>query len=297
MKIINLLLLLLTSISLAQTNSNLMTDTKGRQVLWGSFDFADLTQPQFIDWYQKGYDNYTPDAKTVKNLKETISDYQIKVFMGTWCGDSKREIPRLIKLFGALNMPKENVQMIAVRGDGEFYKQGPNGETLGRNIHRVPTIIISKNGQEVNRIVEDPVVSLEADLLTIIEGNYQPQYPIANALGNQLSNDKDRGLSNKKLKKLASKFSDKTSSFYELNTLAYVLSTQNKEQQAVSVLKLNSLLFAYEAQVHYRLGKKLEELEMYEEAIVAYSKAISLKPEIADYTQALERIKTAKEGK
>lgn len=297
MKKITLLLLLLTSLSLAQNNNNLMTDTKGRQILWGSFDFADLTQPQFIDWYQKGYDNYTPDAKTVKNLKETISDYQIKVFMGTWCGDSKREIPRLIKLFGALNMPKENVQMIAVRGDGEFYKQGPNGETLGRNIHRVPTIIISKNGQEVNRIVEDPVVSLEADLLTIIEGNYQPQYPIANALGNQLSNDKDRGLSNKKLKKLASKFSDKTSFFYELNTLAYVLSTQNKEQQAVSVLKLNSLLFADEAQVHYRLGKKLEELEMYEEAIVAYSKAISLKPEIADYTQALERIKTAKEGK
>ena len=76
-----------------------------------------------------------------------------------------------------------------------------------------------------------------------------------------------------------------------------MLSTQNKEQQAVSVLKLNSLLFEDEAQVHYRLGKKLEELEMYEEALVAYSKAISLKPEIADYTQALERIKTTKEGK
>lgn len=297
MKKITLLLLLLTSISLAQNNSNLITDTKGREVLWGSFEMADLNRPQFVDWFQKGYDLYQPEASVVKKLIETITAYQIEVYMGTWCGDSKREIPRLIKLFGALNMPKENVKMIAVRGDGEFYKQGPNEETLGRNIHRVPTIIISKNGEEVNRIVEDPVMSLEADLLAIIEGNYRPQYPIANALGSQLSNDKDRGLSDKKLKKLASKFSGKTSSFYELNTLAYVLSTQNKEQQALSVLKLNSLLFANEAQVHYRLGKKLEELEMYEEALVAYSKAISLKPEIADYTQALERIKTAKEGK
>ena len=297
MKNTTLLLLLLTSISLAQTNSNLITDTKGREVLWGSFEKADLTKPQFVNWFQKGYDNYQPDATVVSKLSESIAAYQLEVYMGTWCGDSKREIPRLIKLFEALEMPRENVQMIAVRGDGVFYKQGPNQETLGKNIHRVPTIIIFKNGQEINRIVEDPIVSLEADLLAIIEGNYQPQYPIANALGSQLSNDKDRGLSDKRLKKLASKFIDKTSSFYELNTLAYVLSTQNKEQQAVSVLKLNSLLFEDEAQVHYRLGKKLEELEMYEEALVAYSKAISLKPEIADYIQALERIKTTKEGK
>ncbi|WP_435579572.1 tetratricopeptide repeat protein [Gilvibacter sp.] len=297
MKRLTLLLLLVASMGFAQTTDNLITDGKGREVLWGPFEFVDLTRPQFVDWYQKGYENYTPDTKTVKNLKETIGDYQIEVFMGTWCGDSKREVPRLIKLFGDLDMPKANVNFIAVRGDGAFYKQGPNGETLGRNIHRVPTIIISKNGQEVDRIVEDPIVSLEADLLAITQGNYQPQYPIANAVGSQFSNDKDRGLSDRKLKKLAVKFSDRTSSFYELNTLAYVLSTQNKEQQAVSVLKLNSLLFEDEAQVHYRLGKKLEALGAYNEAVDAYNKAISLKPEISDYSEALERVKSFKEGK
>ena len=41
----------------------------------------------------------------------------------------------------------------------------------GLNITNVPTFIFYKNGKEVNRIVESPRVSLEQDMIDIINGN------------------------------------------------------------------------------------------------------------------------------
>ena len=290
MKKILLLLLLCSSLSFAQTSSNFITDNKDRKVLWGEFEMADLTRPAFNDWFQSGYEAYQPDQQAVNQLKSEIGNYQIEVYMGTWCGDSKREVPRLINLFGEIEAPKENVRMVAIRGDNPYYKQGPKGETMGKNIHRVPTISISKNGQEIGRIVEEPMESLEADLLNIIQGDYKAQYPLANAVGALLDKDLNWVANQNELQDLQKQWQSKSDSFYELNTLAFVLSTQKREQQALSVLKLNGMLFPKEAQVHYRLGKKLEELEQFKEAALSYAKALELKPEIEDYALALKRV-------
>jgi hypothetical protein len=39
---------------------------------------------------------------------------------------------------------------------------------LGKNILRVPTLIIEEKNKEMGRIVEYPVVSLERDMLSIV---------------------------------------------------------------------------------------------------------------------------------
>lgn len=297
MKKFLLLIVLLSGLAIAQTPSNYITDTKGREVLWGQFEMSDLTQPAFNDWFQNAYDTYQSDTDIVEKLKPQISEYQIQLFMGTWCGDSKRYVPRFIKLIADLEIPKENVKMIALRGDGEFYKQGPKKETEGLNIHKVPTIIISKNGKEVNRIVEEPVVSLEADLYAILSGDYQPNYRFANTLGSLLDQNPKEGIGESKLKELATKWNNKVENFIELNNLAHILQRQDRSEEALEVLKLNCLLFDQEAQCHYRLGVQLEEFNLYEAASKSFERASQLKPVVKDYSDALMRAKRAGKGK
>ena len=52
----------------------------------------------------------------------------------------------------------------------EDYKQSPNPEAKGLNIHRVPTFIFYKDAKEIGRFVERVRESLEKDMLKIVSG-------------------------------------------------------------------------------------------------------------------------------
>ena len=67
----------------------------------------------------------------------------------------------------AANFPQDQLEVIAVDNDRDSYKQSPTAEEKGLNIHRVPTFIFYKDGNEVNRIVESPVETFERDILAI----------------------------------------------------------------------------------------------------------------------------------
>jgi thiol-disulfide isomerase/thioredoxin len=92
-----------------------------------------------------------------------LEGVEIKVVMGTWCHDSKREVPRFYKI---LSHKTDNIEMIAL----DRKKQSPNGETDAMAITNTPTFIFYKNGKEMNRIVETPVDSLERDMIKILSG-------------------------------------------------------------------------------------------------------------------------------
>jgi len=71
-----------------------------------------------------------------------------------------------MKILEALNYPEAKLQMIAVNRKYE----APGGEESKYNIQRVPTIIVSRYGKEVGRIVEHPATGyLERDLLDILK--------------------------------------------------------------------------------------------------------------------------------
>ena len=62
-----------------------------------------------------------------------------------------------------------NVNIVAVDRD----KISPNGEQEGKDIRYVPTLIVSKNAQEIGRIVESPSsesATIESDLFEISLG-------------------------------------------------------------------------------------------------------------------------------
>lgn len=122
--------------------------------------------PEFKEMYDPIYAAYIPDAATMIELEKLIKKEKIKIVFGTWCGDSKVNVPNFFKVLDALHFKEKNVDIIAVDGT----KKAENGIIDGLNIQRVPTFIIyDKKGIELGRIVEGPKTTLEGDLLAILK--------------------------------------------------------------------------------------------------------------------------------
>ncbi|UJH66468.1 thioredoxin family protein [Allomuricauda sp. SCSIO 65647] len=149
----------------------------GKQFLVGKITLQRLNTEPYKAWYNTAHESYAVDQAMVQLFKNKLSDYKILLFLGTWCGDSKREVPRFIKILEAADYSLENLSIVALDRRKEFYKKSPTGEEKGLNIIKVPTFIFYKDGIEINRIVESPIESLEEDITAIV-GNktYTPNY-------------------------------------------------------------------------------------------------------------------------
>ncbi|PQJ76196.1 thiol reductase thioredoxin [Polaribacter gangjinensis] len=126
------------------------------------FDFQDTA---YKEWFDSRYEEYTTDKQVISEISKHIHQLTIKVFMGTWCGDSRREIPRFYKILDETKFDVNYLQLIAV----DRSKKYDNYEK-GLTIFRVPTIIFYKNGKEIGRFVEYPRETIEKDFLKIVSG-------------------------------------------------------------------------------------------------------------------------------
>ncbi len=146
-------------------NREVTTEQDGKMLL-GTQSKDQLTKAPYSDWYNSEYESYALDEKSMAELKkEKLNSYALTIFLGTWCGDSHREVPRLMKILEELDYPENKLTLIAVNRK----KESPSGEEGKFNIQRVPTIIVSKYGKELGRIIEFPKSGwLERDLLEII---------------------------------------------------------------------------------------------------------------------------------
>ena len=199
-KLLTVISLLLWLQSSAQPfNAEINSETKNATLL-GKINKEALSSTPYSEWFTKNYDEYTPDSNVIDALKTELADYTITAFMGTWCGDSKRQVPRFYKALDAVKFPLERLTMVAVSRERDTYKQSPGGEEEGLNIHRVPTFIIFKDGKEVNRIVESPVITIEEDLLQILQNNYTPNYHGVTLVNELLASSNGRALQKKNKK-------------------------------------------------------------------------------------------------
>lgn len=253
----SLLTLFFISNLIAQTlNQEVQPDGK-KPFLLGKIDKNGLTSENYNGWFSKNYTNYEVNKTVVQQFANQLKDYKILAFMGTWCGDSKRQVPKLYKVLEAANFPMDQLDIVAVSYQSDLYKQSPNHEEKGLNIHRVPTFIFYKNGKEINRIVEEPIVSFELDILNILAKNtYQSNYYFVDVVHKILDTEGIIGLS-KKAPKIVVKYKDNVRSMYELNTYSKVLISTNRNDEALEVLKLNTQLFPDNPRVFERLIKVL----------------------------------------
>jgi thiol-disulfide isomerase/thioredoxin len=134
---------------------------------------VDFNQQPYTNWFQPNYDGYTVDNNTAEKLKKALKGVTIKAFIGTWCGDSRRETPQFYKLLSLAKFDLKNLEMITVnRG-----KRTPDHLEKGFEVRRVPTFIFYKKGEEIGRYVEFARESLDKDILKIITGKeYKHSY-------------------------------------------------------------------------------------------------------------------------
>lgn len=123
------------------------------------------TELENYSWFKKNYDNYTPKKSVIKEL-ESYKDSTIKVFFGTWCDDSQNVVPALLKVLDNMGYDKSKITLIAL----DKNKKSPEGFEKNLNIFKVPTIVVIKDEENSNRIVETPVETIEEDLLKIVSG-------------------------------------------------------------------------------------------------------------------------------
>ena len=119
----------------------------------------------FGEYYFAEFDVYQPNPQIIKSLVlNHASDFQYSIVLGTWCGDSKREVPRMLKVLTEAGIDSDDIKLYAV----DFSKEAVNTPVGTLNIQKVPTLIVYKDQIEIGRIIETPVESIEGDVLGII---------------------------------------------------------------------------------------------------------------------------------
>jgi tetratricopeptide (TPR) repeat protein len=260
-------------------------------LLLGKINKQALSDNDYAKWFQKNYNEYAPDNIVIEQFKDELRSYTITTFLGTWCGDSKREVPRLYKVLEAADFPLERLTTVALDRATHSYKRSPGGEEEGLNIHRVPTIIFFRNGKEVNRITESPVRSLELDIAEIVKGTYIPNYHGVTLVDEVLQNtEKEKFF--KKIKKLRPKLEEKLTNLYELNTYSTVLFNSGETDKALMVAQLNTELFPNESYTYSSFASKLSKSGKLKEALNYYEKALKLDPDNSKVKSEIEALKS-----
>ena len=166
-------------------------DTCSEKIIIGETNLEALQQiPEFWTEYRKNYDSYSIDEKKIEEITKILNNYKsrdvyIIAVVGTWCGDTKEQLPVFQKIFDRLKHRKIRIAYIGV----DRNKLAGEIDISHLNIEFVPTFIFydnivgdtitSRNGvlelsfiyehfHEFDRIVETPEGRMEEHLLEIL---------------------------------------------------------------------------------------------------------------------------------
>lgn len=115
-------------------------------------------------WEALRAQDYAPEAAAVEKLRAASANLEVLAFVGTWCPDSKREVPRLLKLMDQAGIPESKLTMLGL----DRTKKDAEGITEKWGLKYVPTFIVLKDGKELGRVVEKSQGTLEADFVQIL---------------------------------------------------------------------------------------------------------------------------------
>ena len=126
------------------------------------YPFGDISQTELLERHEvfkRNYDAYEVTA----GIDGLPSNLEVKILFGTWCHDSEREVPRMLKLLKASGVKQENISLIAL----DIRKEEPEGRAQALGVKYTPTFIFFSSGRELGRIIEQPTASLADDLAAI----------------------------------------------------------------------------------------------------------------------------------
>lgn len=267
-----------TSVTNTPVINTEIKNASGQTILAGHASISAMQMPNYKAWYDASYNSYTVDTAAAKQLQPLLQNKSMEVFLGSWCGDSKREVPRMIRILQQTGMDTAKLSLVFVDNSTSSYKQSPQHEESGKNIHHVPTFIIYDNKKEMGRIIESPVSSLEKDLLAILQQQpYQPNYRAIDHWIKQVA-DRNRNMTDTELQNLVAILKPLCRHYGEFNGYGYVLLAAKHTTEAINVFRLNTMIYPDNAGVFDSLAEAWETIGNKKEAIAAYEKVLQLKP-------------------
>jgi hypothetical protein len=128
---------------------------------------GDITRDELFsefEIFQINFKAYIPNDAALELLKNVEDRIHVDAFLGTWCGDSKRNLSDFLKVVDQSGNPNFTITMHSM----DRSKKDKEGLAIKNTITKVPTIIFYRDGKEIGRIVEAPVKSIEEDMLSFL---------------------------------------------------------------------------------------------------------------------------------
>ncbi len=255
-----------------------ITNANGQTILAGKATPYAMQLPNHKAWFDQSYNTYTIDSGSTQQLKPLVRSRTMEIFLGSWCGDSRREVPRMLKILQYAGVDTNRVAIVFVDNASATYKQSPQHEERGKYIHRVPTFIVYDGQKEMGRIVESPVVSLEKDLLAILQrSEYEPNYKAVNWWIKQ-AGTREKEMDEAALQAFVLQLKPLVRNTAEFNSFANVLLAAGNHTEAINVLRLNTLLYPDNPAAFNGLAEALVNSNRKTEAVRVFEKLLVLKP-------------------
>lgn len=143
---------------------NRVTESSSGEILYGKINRDGLKIAPFNTWYEKQYHAYHAGPTYIEELKEYSGNIsEVVIIMAAWCPDTRRELPRILRILDDMGMPESKIKMYAV--DREKKNDVKGFESY--KFTRVPTVIFYDGEKEIGRIIEQPEMTLEEDMVAM----------------------------------------------------------------------------------------------------------------------------------
>ncbi len=126
------------------------------------------SKPEFLaacEWKKKINMNYTPEKEWMDSIaslrfKDSVD---LRVFLGTYCPDSKRWVPKFFSFSDQL--PLRDLEIVSV----DTTKKDEKGFAQRTGLRKIPTFVFYQNGNEIGRLVEKPRGKMERRFFDILK--------------------------------------------------------------------------------------------------------------------------------
>ena len=156
----------------AQSFTWIYDEAKEYDIPVGKGGYDELQKGLFYSEMKEYYDNYVPNETVIQQINQKLKNivtqntFEIDIYFGAWCGDSKEHLPAFMKIVDALStIGEEHIVLISCDRD----KNAGCLDISDAKIELVPTFIFLINEKEIGRIIETPTQSLEEDFLHLLQ--------------------------------------------------------------------------------------------------------------------------------
>lgn len=119
--------------------------------------------------YSERKESYSPDPVVVEAIASMIQPGdRLEVYLGTWCSDSQREVPKLLELLDLVSELGASLPVSYVAVDRA--KREPAELLEGKAVSKVSTFIYYRDDTETGRIEETPEGLFEDHFLRLVAG-------------------------------------------------------------------------------------------------------------------------------